>query len=496
MAHMNNGFHGEDREGGESENGGRVVRKEEEIIGKKGESVTVIGSGDFGRALSGRLSESGYNVTLVSRDPKNVRAPIPEGVKLAGFSTSLPPSPLVVVAVPMAFYHTLPAQHLEGKILIDVSNRNTVRRDSVHSQAEYLASLFPSCRVVKAFNVLSAYSLENGGMQGSKEVFLAGDDKEAKEMVSGLIRGAGFVPRDLGGIQTARCIEDIPVSVFPQWRVPFIIHISIFIFLYLLSFAKFQICWPITWGKGTFLWNLWNHIPMDNTNKTLAVHSLITLALCYLPGVLAAWLQIVRGTKYSRFPGWLDRWLRMRKQLGLLMMFAASIHACLSLAYMSPRYQDIVYGQPKEVFVQIMEGEGWGPKTPSVNKTSVKVYGEDKMDWRGECFLMTGVFGFALVCLLGLSSLPSVTATLSWKEFAFVQSGLGWTAMVLLCAHDMFYGWPYMNSPSCGIPSSFQYALYIPFLTILMKLPLLIPPLSTHLSRLRAGYVRGNTQEV
>ena len=30
---------------------------------------------------------------------------------------------------------------------------------------------------------------------------------------------------------------------------------------------------------------------------------------------------------------------------GLLMMFAASIHACLSVAYMSPRYQDIVYGQ-------------------------------------------------------------------------------------------------------------------------------------------------------
>merc|ERR1712109_90308 len=62
-------------------------------------------------------------------------------------------------------------------------------------------------------------------------------------------------------------------------------------------------------------------------------------------GVLAGWLQIYRGTKYSRFPRFLDSWLRMRKQLGLLMMFAASIHACLSVAYMSPRYQDIVYGQ-------------------------------------------------------------------------------------------------------------------------------------------------------
>ena len=72
---------------------------------------------------------------------------------------------------------------------------------------------------------------------------------------------------------------------------------------------------------------------MDNMNKTLAVHALVTLALCYLPGVLAAWLQIVRGTKYSRFPSWLDNWLKMRKQLGLLMFFAASIHVRVAKLY-------------------------------------------------------------------------------------------------------------------------------------------------------------------
>ena len=69
-----------------------------------------------------------------------------------------------------------------------------------------------------------------------------------------------------------------------------------------------------------------------------------------------------------------------------------------------------------------MEGEGWGPKTESVNRTSVKVYGTEKMIWQGECFLMTGVLGFALVALLAVTSLPSVTANLTWKEFAFVQS--------------------------------------------------------------------------
>ena len=170
---------------------------------------------------------------------------------------------------------------------------------------------------------------------------MAGDDKEAREAVVGVIRAAGFTPVDTGLLVSARKIEDIPVSVFTQWRAPFYIHLAIFIFLYALWFAKAQvinviliqkinchlkICWPITWGNGNFLWQLWNHIPMDNVNKTLAVHSLTTLALCYLPGVLAGWLQIFRGTKYSRFPTWLDNWLKMRKQLGILMLFAASIH--------------------------------------------------------------------------------------------------------------------------------------------------------------------------
>merc|ERR1719318_791829 len=208
---------------------------------------------------------------------------------------------------------------------------------------------------------------------------------------------------------------------------------------------------------------------MVNTNQTLGIHALNTLALCYLPGVLAGWLQIYQGTKYSQFPSWLDNWLKMRKQLGLLMLFAASFHVCLSVAYMSPTYNEVVYGHPVEAAAYVTEGD-------LLNKTAIKVFGTEKMKWRGECFLMTGVFGFALVVVLGITSLPSVTATLSWKEFTFIQSGFGWTALLFLCAHNMFLGWPYINGPSCGIPSSYQYALYLPFLTILMKLPMVVPP--------------------
>ena len=71
-------------------------------------------------------------------------------------------------------------------------------------------------------------------------------------------------------------------------------------------------------------------------------------------------------------------------------------------------------------------------------------------------WIFSGVFAYALAVLLGITSLPSVTNVLTWKEFAFVQSKLGWTCLIFACAHDMFYGWPYMWSPSCHVPPTFQ----------------------------------------
>ena len=100
--------------------------------------------------------------------------------------------------------------------------------------------------------------------------------------------------------RSSREIEDVPVSRFPSWRSPLLISSLIFAFQWLLGFAKYQICWTYTWGDGSWHWERWNHLAMDTLNKTLSVHAVTLLAACYAPGVLAAWIQIIRGTKYSR----------------------------------------------------------------------------------------------------------------------------------------------------------------------------------------------------
>ena len=101
-----------------------------------------------------------------------------------------------------------------------------------------------------------------------------------------------------------------------------------------LKFGRFQICWTLDWDrKETFgdnwNWERWNTIPTTTINSALAQHAITMLTICYIPGLFAAFIQLFRGTKYSRFPNWLDQWLRMRKQIGLLMLFSASLHVSL-----------------------------------------------------------------------------------------------------------------------------------------------------------------------
>merc|ERR1719219_173219 len=453
--------------------------------------IAIIGSGDFGRALALRMVQNGIVVKIGSRNPERNRELVAKtGAQLTSVEEALSQNcHMVILAVPKDFYERQPLHLLEGKVVIDCSNRNSIYSKENVSQAEYLQSILPRSAVVKSFNVLSAYALESGGLQGSKEVFYAGDVHSAKEEVSGLIRTLGFTPIDRGALRNARQIEDIPVQRFPAWKAPLIISTILFIVLFLLGFGKFQICWTLTWDswKG-WHWGRFETIPVTTVNATLAVHAITLLALCYLPGCIAAWIQILRGTKYSRFPNWLDKWLKMRKQLGLLMLFSASLHMCMSVAIMSPTQYDLAYGDAVELAnVDVKKSYNWTASYVVENQT-VKVYGTEKMHWRGECFLAAGVFAYALAVLLGITSLPSVTNVLTWKEFGFVQSKLGWTCLLFACAHDMFYGWPYMDAPSCYIPASFQYALYIPGLAIAMKIPVVL--LDSYLTKIRSGWER------
>merc|ERR1712241_243193 len=144
MSYTNRGFDAEVKISGETmERSARNNQKDKTLP-----KICVIGSGDFGRALAGRLANSGYEVTIASRNIARNRDLIPATVGVCDLS-AVSSAEVVLVAIPATFYSSLPVSLLAGKIVVDVSNRNKVRRAASElTQAEHLAALLPFSRVV------------------------------------------------------------------------------------------------------------------------------------------------------------------------------------------------------------------------------------------------------------------------------------------------------------------------------------------------------------
>ncbi|EPY73977.1 hypothetical protein CB1_002349006 [Camelus ferus] len=133
-------------------------------------TVGVIGSGDFAKSLTIRLIRCGYHVVIGSRNPKFASEFFPHVVDVTHHEDVLVKTNIIFVAIHREHYTSLwDLRHLlVGKILIDVSNNMRINQYP-ESNAEYLASLFPDSLIVKGFNVVSAWALQLGPKDASRQ---------------------------------------------------------------------------------------------------------------------------------------------------------------------------------------------------------------------------------------------------------------------------------------------------------------------------------------
>jgi predicted dinucleotide-binding enzyme len=186
-------------------------------------NVTIIGAGNMARGIGSRLVEGGHAIALVDREWKKaseLATDLGNGrdgatVEVAGLERALA-SPIVVLALPFAAardYAAANAAKLAGKIVIDISNPLNATYDGLvtapgRSAAEEIANLLPKSRLVKAFNTTFAGTLLAGKVDGHPlDVFVAGDDDEAKQVVIGLIADGKLRGIDAGGLSRARELE-------------------------------------------------------------------------------------------------------------------------------------------------------------------------------------------------------------------------------------------------------------------------------------------------
>ncbi len=103
---------------------------------------------------------------------------------------------------------------LTGKIVVDITNPVDFNTMSLvvapgTSEAEEIAKAAPEgTKIVKAFNTTFAPTLVAGQVAGQPlDVFIAGDDAEAKATISRLVEAGGLRAIDAGPLQRARELE-------------------------------------------------------------------------------------------------------------------------------------------------------------------------------------------------------------------------------------------------------------------------------------------------
>jgi len=191
--------------------------------------IAVLGTGTVGRTLAGKLVETGHSVTIGSRSATNEAAlewaaGAGPQAKVATFFDAAADGEVIINATPGAVSLDVLAaastKNLDGKVLIDVANPldhsagfpPSLSISNTDSLAETIQRSFPTARVVKALNTMRADVMvaPDRLAGGDHDVFMAGDDAQAKEVAAGLLREFGWRPehiRDLGPLEAARGME-------------------------------------------------------------------------------------------------------------------------------------------------------------------------------------------------------------------------------------------------------------------------------------------------
>jgi NADPH-dependent F420 reductase len=185
--------------------------------------IAVIGAGNVGGNLGARFSKAGFPVQFGVRAGSAKQPPLDrcgEGTSVAEQADAAAWGDVVFLAVPGSVAVDVArslAGKLEGKVVVDCNNPLTWKEGPVWappaegSLSAAIAHAAPGARVVKAFNTFGAEFHADPSLAGgtSAQVFLAGDDAEAKKLVGQIATQAGFRPVDSGPLRNAAVLENL-----------------------------------------------------------------------------------------------------------------------------------------------------------------------------------------------------------------------------------------------------------------------------------------------
>lgn len=184
--------------------------------------VTVIGTGNMARGIATRFLDGGHEVTLLGHEAgkgEELARELGDSAHAGTVGDSIA-GEVVVLAVPYDAAVSLARQYgdeFSGKVVVDITNPvdwqtfdGLVTPPDSSAAEEIQSAAHEGTRVVKAFNTTFAGTLVDGEVANQPlDVFIAGDDDEAKETVAKLVRDGGLVAIDAGPLRRARQLEGL-----------------------------------------------------------------------------------------------------------------------------------------------------------------------------------------------------------------------------------------------------------------------------------------------